>query len=266
MSMSSKGVHSACVSVPPAIQQAGAEHRSLQLGQRTSLLCSVIEGDEPISLAWFKDGANVTSALGATVNYVGHDSILSINALAEHHIGNYTCRAVNVAGTAAISFYITVNGNSSNSSFSRHQHNKQPLHIQMLLYKKKHHNAPIAQYLFYFRTLFVSLIIFSFGTILFIVAPKIQPFTFLGDLVEGSKGVRQTCFVSEGDPPLLLSWFRDGQDLEADPSVRISRIDQLTSMLAISDLRSRHSGNYSCVAKNDVAAVAETAVLTVKGK
>ena len=163
--------------------------------------------------------------MGAQVNFVGHDSILSINELGEHHIGNYTCVASNVAGRAAISFYVTVNGMFTANPCT-----------------------------------------FFFIPCTLLVAPKIQPFTFLGDLVEGSKGVRQTCFVSEGDPPLLVSWFRDGQDLEADPSVRVTRIDQLTSMLAISDLRSRHSGNYTCVAKNDVAAVAETAVLLVKGK
>ena len=98
------------------------------------------------------------------------------------------------------------------------------------------------------------------------MAPRIQPFTFLGDLVEGSKGIRQTCFVIEGDPPLLVSWFRDGQDLESDDSVRVTRIDALTSMLAISDLTGRHSGNYTCVAKNEVAAVSQTASLLVKGK
>ena len=100
---------------------------------------------------------------------------------------------------------------------------------------------------------------------LFLVAPRIQPFTFLGNLVEGGKGIRQTCFVIEGDPPLLVSWFRDGQDLENDESVRVTRIDALTSLLAISDLTSAHSGNYTCVAKNEVAAVAETAMLLVKG-
>ena len=83
--------------------------------------------------------------------------------------------------------------------------------------------------------------------------------------MEGGKGIRQTCFVIEGDPPLLVSWFRDGQDLENDESVRVTRIDALTSMLAISDLTSAHSGNYTCVAKNEVAAVAETAMLLVKG-
>ena len=105
----------------------------------------------------------------------------------------------------------------------------------------------------------------TLSSTLFLVAPRIQPFTFLGDLVEGGKGIRQTCFVIEGDPPLLVSWFRDGQDLETDSSVRVTRIDALTSMLAISDLRSGHSGNYTCVAKNEVAAVSETARLIVKG-
>ncbi len=100
----------------------------------------------------------------------------------------------------------------------------------------------------------------------YLVAPRIQPFSFLGDLVEGSKGIRQTCFVVEGDPPLLVSWFRDGQDLGLDDSVRVTRIDALTSMLAISDLESRHSGNYTCVVKNEVARVAQTATLLVKGE
>ena len=98
-----------------------------------------------------------------------------------------------------------------------------------------------------------------------IVAPKIEPFTFRDDYVEG-QGLRQTCFVSSGDPPMLVSWFRDGQSVESSESVRITRIDEVTSLLAISDLTSQHAGNYSCVAKNEVAVVSVTARLVVKGK
>ena len=98
----------------------------------------------------------------------------------------------------------------------------------------------------------------------FIVAPKIEPFTFRDDYIEG-QGVRQTCFVSDGDPPMLVSWFRDGQPIESSESVRINRIDEVTSLLAISDLTSKHAGNYSCVAKNEVAVVSVTASLVVKG-
>ena len=87
---------------------------------------------------------------------------------------------------------------------------------------------------------------------------------FRDDYVEG-QGLRQTCFVSEGDPPMLVSWFRDGSAVESDETTRITRIDEVTSLLAISDLSSQHAGNYSCVAKNSVAVVSVTASLVVRG-
>eukprot|EP00090_Calanus_glacialis_P038689 TRINITY_DN6743_c0_g1_i1.p1 TRINITY_DN6743_c0_g1~~TRINITY_DN6743_c0_g1_i1.p1 ORF type:complete len:1180 (-),score=156.79 TRINITY_DN6743_c0_g1_i1:583-4122(-) len=63
---------------------------------------------------------------------------------------------------------------------------------------------------------------------------------------------------------MLVSWFRDGQSIESSESVRITRIDEVTSLLAISDLTSQHAGNYSCVAKNEVAVVSVTASLVVQ--
>ena len=97
-----------------------------------------------------------------------------------------------------------------------------------------------------------------------LVAPKIEHFVFRDDYIEG-QGLRQTCFVSQGDPPMLVSWFRDGVPVESSESVRITRIDEVTSLLAISDLSSHQAGNYSCVAKNEVAVVSVTAALVVKG-
>ena len=87
---------------------------------------------------------------------------------------------------------------------------------------------------------------------------------FRDDYIEG-QGLRQTCFVSQGDPPMLVSWFRDGEPVESSESLRITRIDEVTSLLAISDLSSHQAGNYSCVAKNEVAVVSVTASLVVRG-
>ena len=97
-----------------------------------------------------------------------------------------------------------------------------------------------------------------------LVAPKIEHFVFRDDYIEG-QGLRQTCFVSQGDPPMLVSWFRDGVPVESSESIRITRIDEVTSLLAISDLSSHQAGNYSCVAKNEVAVVSVTASLVVRG-
>ena len=65
---------------------------------------------------------------------------------------------------------------------------------------------------------------------------------FRDDYIEG-QGLRQTCFVSQGDPPMLVSWFRDGAPVESSESIRITRIDEVTSLLAISDLSSHQAGN-----------------------
>ena len=64
---------------------------------------------------------------------------------------------------------------------------------------------------------------------------------------------------------MLVSWFRDGAPVESSESIRITRIDEVTSLLAISDLSSHQAGNYSCVAKNEVAVVSVTASLVVRG-
>ena len=64
---------------------------------------------------------------------------------------------------------------------------------------------------------------------------------------------------------MLVDWFRDGTPLESSEVVRITRIDPVTSVLAISSLTASMAGNYTCVAKNEVAMVEEAAVLVVRG-
>ena len=61
---------------------------------------------------------------------------------------------------------------------------------------------------------------------------------------------------------MLVSWFRDGAPVPPELTVRI---DEVTSLLAISSLAPRHAGNYSCVASNEVAVASVTARLVVRG-
>ena len=48
--------------------------------------------------------------------------------------------------------------------------------------------------------------------------------------------------------------------------MKVRRIDEYTSLLAISYLETEHAGNYSCVATNSVAEYVRSAVLTIRGK
>lgn len=51
-----------------------------------------------------------------------------------------------------------------------------------------------------------------------------------------------------------------------DGGLQVRRIDEYTSLLAISFLETTHAGNYSCVASNAVASFSRSAELTIRGK
>ncbi len=100
------------------------------------------------------------------------------------------------------------------------------------------------------------------------VAPVIESFTFPKNLTRG-KRLRAVCTVTEGDLPIDIEWRKDGVTLLPDTTLsgpKVRRIDEYTSLLAISSLETVHAGNYSCLASNAVAEVAKSAVLTIRGK
>lgn len=76
---------------------------------------------------------------------------------------------------------------------------------------------------------------------------------------------RTVCGVSSGDPPLVVSWLKDGQPLTPLLGANVSALDPYSSLLSISSLDSRHSGDFTCVASNPAAEVRYTAKLQVKG-
>ena len=102
----------------------------------------------------------------------------------------------------------------------------------------------------------------------------VERFVFPKNLTRG-KRLRVLCTVSEGDLPLEVDWWKDGilignnEDQKYESSsygTSVRRIDEYTSLLAISFLETTHAGNYSCVASNSVAAYSRSATLTIRGK
>ncbi|KAJ8974837.1 hypothetical protein NQ317_006679 [Molorchus minor] len=73
-------------------------------------------------------------------------------------------------------------------------------------------------------------------------------------LSEGMR-TRTVCGVSKGDPPLVVSWLKDGQPLTPNLGVNVSALDPYSSLLSISSLDSRHSGDFTCVASNPASEV-----------
>ncbi|XP_049782628.1 Down syndrome cell adhesion molecule-like protein Dscam2 [Schistocerca cancellata] len=99
------------------------------------------------------------------------------------------------------------------------------------------------------------------------VPPAITPFSF-GELSTGER-VRVTCSVKRGDPPLTFEWLKDAHPLPPtpglhdDPDLTIRDYEDYSSVLAISSVSSRHSGNYTCEVRNPARVTTYTAQLLV---
>lgn len=75
--------------------------KSLHQGQRYTILCSVSKGDLPVTIKWYKDGRQISSASGLHPEFGGigvsavtsFASNLVFDAIRPEHTGNYTCEA-----------------------------------------------------------------------------------------------------------------------------------------------------------------------------
>lgn len=68
-----------------------------------------------------------------------------------------------------------------------------------------------------------------------------------------------------GDQPVFITWQKDGRPIPASLGVTIDNID-FTSSLRISNLTLMHNGNYTCIARNQAAAVEHQSQLIVRGE
>ncbi|KAH8024679.1 hypothetical protein HPB51_000510 [Rhipicephalus microplus] len=99
------------------------------------------------------------------------------------------------------------------------------------------------------------------------VPPSITPFSFPEKPQLGSRA-SVTCSVPDGDPPIRLSWLRDGVPLDPSPStgkegVSFGHVDDFISTLVFKSLREEHTAVYTCLAANEAAAVNYSAPLVV---
>ncbi len=80
-------------------------------GAFAQLTCVITEGDEPLKLSWSFHGHNLTSDLGIRINDIGsRTSFLMIGNVGHKHMGNYTCKASNKAGSVSHTAELKVNG------------------------------------------------------------------------------------------------------------------------------------------------------------
>ena len=101
--------------------------------------------------------------------------------------------------------------------------------------------------------------------ILFSEPPEIGPFSFASDTVNEGSFAQITCSIIRGDEPLRISWSLQGDVISSDPAITTTAIGSRTSILIISSVGYRHSGQYTCRAKNPAGADTHSAMLKVNG-
>ena len=79
------------------------------------ILCTVTQGDEPLSIKWSLQGDSVSSEPELTTASLGtRTSMLTIQSVGYRHSGTYTCSASNKGGTRSQSVEVNVNGEGRN--------------------------------------------------------------------------------------------------------------------------------------------------------
>ncbi|XP_076325843.1 cell adhesion molecule Dscam1-like isoform X3 [Tachypleus tridentatus] len=95
-----------------------------------------------------------------------------------------------------------------------------------------------------------------------LVPPVITPFSFPDAPREGIRA-SVTCIVQEGDPPIELTWLKNGAALEADGNLSVEHTNMFMSSLVFEKLKPEYSAKYTCVASNEATAVNHSASLIV---
>ena len=186
----------------------------------------------PITITWSLKGHELNSGPSITTTMLGkRASMLVISSVDFTHIGEYTCRATNQAGSVTYSTELKVNGNQ----MSKGRHWKYSPMIQCLIHD------------------------------LLVEPPSIVPFSFGREVIDSGEYAQLTCVVSRGDMPITITWSLKGQELNSGPSITTNMLGRRASILIISSVDYSHVGEYTCRATNMAGSVTYAAELNVNG-
>ena len=96
---------------PPKIVPFSFGSTVVDSGEFAQLTCVVSKGDTPITITWSLKGQELNSGPSITTTMLGRrSSMLVISSVDYSHVGEYTCRASNPAGSVTHSADLVVNG------------------------------------------------------------------------------------------------------------------------------------------------------------
>lgn len=81
--------------------------------------CAALEGAEPLTFVWLKNGARISPNQKVTVKHHSESSSLTIANVGAEDIGNYSCTVTNAAGSDTVVSELLVTGEPLSFSLLR---------------------------------------------------------------------------------------------------------------------------------------------------
>lgn len=97
--------------VAPEIAPFVISEKPANWGETVTATCTILKGDQPILIEWALNGESISHDFSdITIATSKRVSLLTIDAVAASHAGEYTCVASNAAGGTSYSASLAING------------------------------------------------------------------------------------------------------------------------------------------------------------
>ncbi|KAK4008603.1 hypothetical protein OUZ56_013738 [Daphnia magna] len=270
-------------------------------GQPITVQCMIIDGDLPMTLRWIFHGRELSSQMGiSTFRLNPRVSLLSIDAVAAGHAGDYTCTAQNAAGQSnhTASLFVNVPPQIMPFSFGEGSLTSgQPVAIQCTVLEG---DLPLSlRWAFHGQELSsqMGISIIKAGTRVSLltidsiaaghsgdytctatntaasvnytaslavnVAPEIAPFDFGDSTLNAGEAAQTQCIALKGDTPLNFTWTFHGDTSTFQTGVVTASVGQRSSALMIDSVSPNHAGTYTCTVRNQASSASYSTVLSV---
>lgn len=95
----------------PVIVPFPLNEKPAHMDQFLSMTCAVSDGDLPLNIFWTFNNQPITSDIDVSISKLGkRTSVLTIDSVNGHHMGQYTCHGRNEAGSTSYSTELKVIG------------------------------------------------------------------------------------------------------------------------------------------------------------
>ncbi|KAK8765882.1 hypothetical protein V5799_007340 [Amblyomma americanum] len=278
--------------------------KSVALGQRALVSCTVVGGDGPFHIRWDQDGRDIGASPSKHAKTVTeHIATLTIDSVAAEDVGNYTCTVSNSAGESSFTAPLTVRDANETPvimpySFPKNvalgqktivtcvaqsgtgplefrwRHNGRPIADTTSRYEKKLSDRVSTMSIERLSAEdlgnYTCVVSNSAGSDTFTAPlvvedqPHVQPFSFPQNVNLGEEA-SVTCVVTRGSRPFKIVWTQDGRLLLNDERKFAKTVLDNIVTLTIRRVAAEDVGNYSCAVANDFGSDTASATLIVEG-